>query len=86
MRKLERQDLLGVAARVAVAFHERATLRRHELNSVIADAISASSTAQLLECRDLLARSGYVWKPPDVEDAWQPGIPSLMDYVEAHVP
>ena len=83
--ELERQELLAVAAGVAAAFAERATLRSGELNAMIAEALPGeSSTAQVLECRDRLAMVGYVWKPPDAEDVWQPGIPSLMTYVAAH--
>ena len=83
--ELERQELLAVAAGVAAAFAERATLRSGELNAMIAEALPGeSSAAQVLECRDRLAMVGYVWKPPDAEDVWQPGIPSLMTYVAAH--
>ena len=76
---------LAVAAGGAAAFGERATRRSGELNATIAGALPGQSpTAQVLECRDRLATVGYVWKPPDAEDVWQPGIPSLMTYVAAH--
>ena len=85
--ELERQELLAVAAGVGAAFGGRATLRSGELNALIAEALPAdNSTAQVLRCRDRLAAIGYVWKPPDAEDVWQPGIPSLMDYVAVHAP
>ena len=80
--ELERSELLDVAARVAAGFGARATLPSRELNAVIAEALPAGhSTAQVLDCRDRLAGIGYVWKPPAAGNAWQPGIPSLMDYV-----
>ena len=83
--ELERQELLAVGARVAGAFGGRATLHSRELNAVIAEALAqASSTAEVLGCRDRLAMLGYVWKPPDAEAVWQPGIPSLMTYVAGH--
>ena len=83
--ELERQELLVVGARVAGAFGGRATMHSRELNAVIAEALpEASATAEVLECRDRLAMLGYVWKPPDAEAVWQPGIPSLMTYVAAH--
>lgn len=83
--ELERQELLAVGARVAGAFGGRATLHSRELNAVIAGALAqASSTAEVLGCRDRLAMLGYVWKPPDAEAVWQPGIPSLMTYVAGH--
>ena len=85
--ELERHELLAVAAGMAAAFGGRATLRSSELNSAIAEALAADrSTTQVLQCRDRLAMVGYVWKPPDGEDAWQPGIPSLMDHVAFHAP
>ena len=79
--ELERQDLLGVAASVADAFAERATLAQDELNAVIADTQALDSTPDIVRCRDRLAMVGYVWKPPGAGDRWQPGIPSLMRYV-----
>ena len=80
--ELERSELLEVAARVAAGFDERATLRSRELNAVIAAALPAGhSTARVLACRDRLAGIGYVWKSPGEGNVWQPGIPSLMDYV-----
>lgn len=83
--ELEREELLDLAAGVAAAFGERTALRSRELNAVIADASpGGDSTAQVLQYRDRLATLGYVWKPPEAEDLWQPGIPSLMDYIAAH--
>ena len=63
----------------------RATLHGSELNAVIAEALPGEiSTAEVPGCRDRLAMVGYVWKPPDAEAVWQPGIPSLMTYVAGH--
>ena len=85
--ELEREELLDLAAGVAAAFGEGATLRSRELNAIIAAASPEDdTTAQVLRYRDRLAALGYVWKPPDAEDLWQPGIPSLMDHVAAHAP
>ena len=83
--ELERRELLAVAADVAGVFDGRATLHSSELNAVIAEALPGeTSTAEVLGCRDRLAMVGYVWKPPDAEAVWQPGIPSLMTYVAGH--
>ncbi len=79
--ELERADLLAVAAKVARAFADRATLSSEELNTVIAEASAENSTAAILRFRDQLATTGFFWKPPDAGDTWQPGIPSLMNYV-----
>ena len=55
------------------------------LNAVIAAALAEEgSTTEVLDCRDRLAMLGYVWKPPDAEALWQPGIPSLMAYIADH--
>ena len=82
---LDRLELLAVAADVAGAFDGRTTLHSSELNAVIAEALPGEiSTAEVLGCRDRLAMVGYVWKPPDAEAVWQPGIPSLMTYIAGH--
>ena len=85
--ELKRQGLLDVASQVAVAFDERNALREHELDAVIASALPNGDGARVSEVdahRDGLARVGYVWKAPDAEDLWRPGIPSLMRYVADH--
>ena len=85
--ELKRQGLLEVAARLAPAFHERPTLSDGELGAAIAAALPAGASSQeVLQCQRRLANVGYVWKAPGAGSVWQPGIPSLMDYVEAHTP
>ena len=72
-----------MATTVANAFSEQARLRSAALNAVIAEAMPEDTeTGAVLRCRDRLAAVGYIWKPP-AEDAWQPGIPSLMAYIAA---
>ena len=66
--ELERADLLAVAAKVARAFADRATLSSEELNTVIGDASAADSTATVLRFRDQLVTTGFFWKPPDAGD------------------
>lgn len=79
--ELERRALLDVAAIVASAFSERVRLRSSELNAVIAESVAQNGeTERALRYRDSLAAVGFIWKPP-AEDAWQPDIPSLMDYI-----
>lgn len=84
--ELERGELLPLAASVARALSAKATLRSHELNAVIAESSGTEGMDEVLHLRDQLATIGFVWKPPAVEDTWQPGIPSLMDYVSTHAP
>ena len=81
--EVERQDLLPVAGAVADAFAGRATLAQDELNAVIGEALASGSTPETVACRDRLALVGYVWKPPGAGDRWQPGIPSLMQYLRS---
>lgn len=83
-QELEREELIGVAAGVAEAFAGQGSLRRKALNDAIATALpeGRDGTTEVLQCRDRLSDLGYVWNPPDADDAWQPGIPSLMDYVK----
>ncbi|MDE0272536.1 MAG: hypothetical protein OXP11_15195 [Gammaproteobacteria bacterium] len=83
---LERASLNAVAARIAVAFAGQPGLRRTALNEAIADALpeGQSGDAEVLQCCDNLADLGYVWNPPDADDLWQPGVPSLMDCVCRH--
>ena len=77
------KSLLDVAARVADAFAGMETMREHELDAVIAAALPpGSEAAQTNRGRKLLGKLGYVWNPPGADDTWQPGIPSLMTYMQ----
>ncbi|MCY4343948.1 MAG: hypothetical protein OXE83_10295 [Gammaproteobacteria bacterium] len=82
-QELEREGLIGLAASVAEAFAGRDSLPRKALNGAIANALpeGRNGTQEVLQCRDRLSDLGYVWNPPDADDAWQSGIPSLMAYV-----
>ena len=83
--ELVRQQLLGVASMVAQAFAGRADLPGRELIAAIATALGDGVPhTKVLCCQDALAATGYVWKPPAAGDVWEPGIPSLMDYVQEH--
>ena len=83
--ELKRRGLLEVAARVAPAFRERATLPDRDLDASIAAALPAGApNHEVLRYQTNLANVGYIWKAPGAGSVWQPGIPSLMDYVEVH--
>lgn len=86
-QELEGSELLDVAARLANAFGGHSTLPQTTLNAAIAEALpsAAPATAEVLRCRDQLTDLGYVWNPPAADDAWYPGIPSLMEYVRERV-
>ena len=75
--------LLDEAARVAEAFAGTETMREHELDAIIAAALPPGSGAtQTDRCRKQIGKLGYVWNPPEADDIWQPGIPSLMTYMQ----
>ena len=71
-------DLLDPARAIANAFSDGLTPSPQEvLQAIVAESVGAERAYGALTS---LAHSGFVWKPPG-EDAWGPGIPSLMDYV-----
>lgn len=81
--ELKRRGLLAVAARLAPAFRNRATLSDSELDTALTAALpEGTSHHEMLRCQRSLTNVGYVWKAPGAGSVWQPGIPTLMDYVE----
>ena len=81
--ELEQRGLAGVSVSVAAAFRESATLTGRALKSAIAAALPGGSNADTLQYQEKLASVGYVWRSPGVGNLWEPGIPSLMSYIEA---
>ena len=98
--ELQRAGLLNVAAALADAFGEHATMTQAEVDEVIVragedvlprgadDAWSSESLDResLIRVRDHLAAVGYVWNPPSEGDVWRPGIPSLMRHIGIAAP
>ena len=85
--ELKRHDLLHVAGRLAPVFQNNAMLSDQEFDAAIAAALPpGASNKEVSQCQRELANVGYVWKAPGAGSIWQPGIPSLMDYVEMHTP
>ena len=81
--ELEQRGLAGVSVSVAAAFRESATLTGRALKSAIAAALPGGSSADAQRCQEELASVGYVWRSPGAGNLWEPGIPSLMSYIEA---
>ena len=81
--ELEQRGLAGASVSVAAAFRESATLTGRALKSAIAAALPGASSADVLQFQEELASVGYVWRSPGAGNLWEPGIPSLMSYIEA---
>ena len=84
-RELEAQELLPVAASVAQAFEGNPLLGDPELNDAIGNGLGTTDSARILAARESLSDLGYVWEP-GAAPLWEPGIPSLMDYVRTFAP
>ena len=52
---------------------------------LVAGLDAASGPDRIAVAKDSLRNLGYVWRPR-AEPVWEPGIPSLMDYVLEHAP
>ena len=83
LMELHRKNLLGAARRVAEAFRDRSTIPFTELDEAIVDA--GNDEVDVVETGDALEHLGFVWRTKGVPD-WEPGIPSLMDYILEHAP
>ena len=75
------RDLLEAAIAVATAFKARRTLRDREMYQAIAgEPVGLSPPKRVKRTYGALRELGYIWQAPGRND-WEPGIPSLMDYV-----
>ena len=73
---------LPLARAVALAFQEHdECLDDAQLNAVL-DQTAAGGTLETPDARRLLRAHGYIWRPQPGAD-WEPGNPSLMDYMIA---
>ena len=82
-RELEAQSLLPAAAAVAAAFQdgEEGTATDQDVDAALAT--TGMDGPARFAAREGLDRLGYIWCPPgQLPPVWQPGIPSLMQYVQ----
>ena len=83
-RELEAAGLLPAAVAVASVFKGGMEVKATDGDIDAALAATGTASADRLAVREELNRLGYIWCPrgqlPPI--AWQPGIPSLMQYVE----
>ena len=84
--ELENLRLLPVARAVADAFVAQPLLDDAEFESAILAGLRTPGGADgMTKARDAIRDLGYVWRP-EATPAWEPGIPSLMDYVRTRPP
>ena len=84
--ELEKLRLLPVARAVADAFEARALLDDAAFGAAVVKGVGASdNTDEVTAAKDAMRDLGYVWRP-EATPTWEPGIPSLMDYVRAYTP
>ena len=82
--ELEERNLLGVGRSVAEAFQLAEVLDGEALRRAI-EAGLAASAAEVAQARRVLADLGFIWGT-DARPGWEPGIPSLMDYILEFAP
>ena len=85
--ELTRRGLLAVASAVAAAFRDSPVLNRPALDAALARGLGSPKRdpSELAAALDGLAQLGFVWRVEERPD-WEPGIPSLMDYVREFAP
>lgn len=86
-RELGRRGVMAPARAVAARFAEgRAELTDGELREAVARGLGKSPESRKAAAAEReLADLGFVWTAGP-EPVWEPGIPSLMDYVIEHAP
>ena len=82
--ELERLRLLPVARAVADAFGTQPLVDDAQLETAVLKGLGISGdTTAMMAAKEALRDLGYVWRP-EATPMWEPGIPSLMDYVRRH--
>ena len=84
--ELRKGQILPVGRAVAEAFEGRSVLGDRELARAVADGLGGGAEADSLErVTDTLRDLGYIWRVK-ARPEWEPGIPSLMDYIRRFAP
>ena len=83
--ELEEAGLLEAARSVAELFAERQQVRREEILSAVRRAPGFEDRERAIVARRTLDHLGFVWQGRGTT-AWEPGIPSLMDFIRQEVP
>ena len=81
LQELEDGRLLPAARAVAKALRERPRLDADGLERAVRGALPASADDEAVDAaRTALRHLGFIWREGGSRD-WEPGIPSLMDYI-----
>lgn len=84
-RELEERGLLKAGQAVAEAFAQHPILDTTSLRRAIETAPPDRDPAEVADAQRALADLGFIWGTSP-NPGWEPGIPSLMDYVREHAP
>ena len=84
--ELRKRRLLRVGVAVAAAFKDGEGLDADELETAVRRGLPADAAPGMEEDAFVVLRHlGFIWQPRPVP-LWEPGIPSLMDYILEHAP
>ena len=84
-RELDQRDVLPAAREVAIAFRGGARLSYTGFREAVARGVGDAGGPSRAEAADALEHLGFVWQTEGTP-TWEPGIPSLMDYILEHAP
>ena len=84
--ELRSSRLLPVGRAVADAFETAPLLDDRQLEAALRRGLAGRPGAkEVAEAEETLYRLGYIWQPA-AEAKWEPGIPSLMEYIRDNTP
>lgn len=84
--ELKKADRLPAARAVADAFERRALLGDADLEAALWRGLGEETPRdEMREVEELLYDLGYIWRPGP-RPRWEPGIPSLMEYIRQNTP
>ena len=82
---LATDGVLPAAREVAIAFRGGARLSYADFREAVSRGVDDAGRTSRAEAADALEHLGFVWQTEGVP-TWEPGIPSLMDYLLEHAP
>lgn len=85
--ELDRLDLLPAARSVADAFADEPQITNDALKDAVRSGLGdAADREEFAAALETLRHLGLVWRAGGGDPGWEPGIPSLMDYLREQVP